>query len=31
MAAAFTSASMNGTYWAKFFWNMPTSLAACAS
>lgn len=31
MAAAFTSASMKGTYWAKFFENISTSFAACAS
>ena len=31
MAAAFTSASMKGTYWPKFFENISTSFFACAS
>jgi len=31
IAAAFTSASMNGTYWAKLSANMFTNFLACAS
>ena len=31
IAAAFTSSSMKGTYWAKLSANICTSFAACAS
>ncbi len=31
IAAAFTSSSICGTYWAKFFENISTSFCACAS